>query len=310
MWLLLSSLAVPVFRYRSTPSTALKPSAQTSQPDAGTACFHRRGCANAGASSPCLDSPRPGGAAAAAATKGGGVVRARLSCASARCARSSGALLTRALQELCELSELDTARALLRQTVVLGALKLSEPERYLRLEHLLLQPRPAWPDSAARDVRRRALAAALAAEVSVVPAARLLALLGQALKWQRHTGQLAPGAPFELLRGNVASHRVEAEACVTGARAAHHCRCSERNSHTRTVEAKCLRFGKKSHAQVACFSPDGQVRLAPTCASRRTDTPPLFSRWSLGRRTAFWRCGTPAAASCAPICRSSSKRRS
>ena len=121
------------------------------------------------------------------------------------------------LQELCELSELDTARALLRQSAVLTALKLSEPERYLRLEHLLLQPCQAWPDAAAREARRRALAASLAAEVSVVPAGRLLALLGQALKWQRHTGQLTPGAPFELLRGSVPTLRVEAEACVAGA---------------------------------------------------------------------------------------------
>ena len=121
------------------------------------------------------------------------------------------------MQELCELSELDTARALLRQSAVLSALKLSEPERYLRLEHLLLQPRLAWPDAAARDARRRALAASLAAEVSVVPAGRLLALLGQALKWQRHTWQLTPGAPFELLRGSVPTQRVEAEACVAGA---------------------------------------------------------------------------------------------
>ena len=166
-------------------------------------------------------------------------------------------------QELCELSELDTARALLRQSAVLSALKLSEPDRYLRLEHLLVEARVAWPDAAARDLRRHALAASLVAEVSVVPAGRLLALLGQALKWQRHTGQLMPGGSFELLRGSVEARRIEPEACVAGASRASHVLHRVLTPRMRTVEAKSIRFGKKSHAQSACFSPDGQARTGP-----------------------------------------------
>ena len=137
-------------------------------------------------------------------------------------------VLTARPQELCELSELDTARSLLRQSAVLGALKLSEPDRYLRLEHLLVEPRMAWPDAGARDARRRVLADSLVAEVSVVPAGRLLALLGQALKWQRYAGQLTPGASFDLLRGSVEKRRVEPEACVAGAKRASriHTTCS------------------------------------------------------------------------------------
>jgi WD40 repeat-containing protein SMU1 len=38
--------------------------------------------------------------------------------------------------EMVELREIDTARAILRQTAVFARMKLDEPERFLRLEHL------------------------------------------------------------------------------------------------------------------------------------------------------------------------------
>jgi len=49
---------------------------------------------------------------------------------------------------MIELRELDTARAILRQTQVMGVMKQEQAERYLRMEHLLVRsyfdPHEVW----------------------------------------------------------------------------------------------------------------------------------------------------------------------
>jgi WD40 repeat-containing protein SMU1 len=122
---------------------------------------------------------------------------------------------------LAEAGERDMARALLRQSAVVGVLRVEEPPRFAALEACAtapsFSPPEAWPGPGGRDAARAALAAALGAEVTSVPPGRLLALLGQALKWQQHTGALPPGEAFDLFRGAPPPLRATQDAPPMGA---------------------------------------------------------------------------------------------
>ena len=213
--------------------------------------------------------------------------------------------------ELVEAREIDTARQILRSSEAMMDLKARDSARHARLEAIAskpyFDPRDGYAEGSNKERRRGAIAEGLRAEVSVVPPARLLALLGQSLKWQQHQGQLPVGQRFDLFAGAAAQRVVEPETFVSSA-------------------GPVIKFGKKSHAECAAFSPDGQYLVSgsmvrprrraqslsrapsPPCPPTRIlahPQPALAATATLPRRvhrTASSRCGTLRRARLARIC--------
>lgn len=175
--------------------------------------------------------------------------------------------------ELIELRELGSARLILKQSDPMQTLRQTEVERSAGFQEATIADSPdlrtsySGPISTLERSTRKAAARrregrllrrfpvsffflfvqSLSSEVNVVPPSRLLALLGQALKWQQHQGLLPPGqfdyfleehvgigTQIDLFRGRAAMREQEEERCPRQL-------------------ARSIKFSTKSYPQSAVF---------------------------------------------------------
>lgn len=101
-------------------------------------------------------------------------------------------------------------------------------------------PSEAYELGSSKELRRQEIAESLICEVSVVPPARLLSLLGQALKYQQSENMIPVGVPFDLFRNTRKSAKKDAE---------------EKNPKK---PAGDIRSTGRAKLDSIAFSPDGQ----------------------------------------------------
>lgn len=151
-----------------------------------------------------------------------------------------------ATREMLELREADTALALLKSAVPLRLMRSIQPGRYARLESLVRRGASSnqelYPAGATRATRRDEVATAIEEHVREVPRGRLLAALGDALRWRRRAGLLPAGmgSRLDVFSGTVPRRR-DAEELPASRRAG------------------VVRFAKGTRALAACMSPTGDA---------------------------------------------------
>ncbi|KAJ2959743.1 hypothetical protein NQZ79_g4830 [Umbelopsis isabellina] len=165
-------------------------------------------------------------------------------------AKQLGDLYEQIFIELLEMRELGAARSILRQTEPMQILKSRSPERFLRLEHLVsrtyFDAKEAYPDGTTKEKKRQAIAKgnhsnAISSCTRSRLTSRSLSIRGQSLKWQQQQGLVQPDAAFDLFRGLTQVVKAEDDAVPS-------------------KQYSMIKFpGKKTYAECAAFSPDGQL---------------------------------------------------
>lgn len=117
--------------------------------------------------------------------------------------------------ELIELRETRAANWMIHKTEPMMKMKAEMPDRHIHLQNLVgrsyFDPKEAYRDGSTRERRREAIASSLKKEVTVVPPQRLLSLISDALKWQRHEGLLASQTSIDLFTGKALMTHAEEE---------------------------------------------------------------------------------------------------
>jgi WD40 repeat-containing protein SMU1 len=117
--------------------------------------------------------------------------------------------------ELIEQRETRAAKWLIQKTEPIAKLKDHKPERYIHLQNLLTRtsfdPMDAYRGGSSKEQRRAAIANELKKEVTVVPPQRLLNLISDALKWQKHEGLLPSSTVIDIFTGRAHMEHAEEE---------------------------------------------------------------------------------------------------
>ena len=188
--------------------------------------------------------------------------------------------------EMCELREVETARALMRTTPVsqtqsthpsysapalpplsahsshcgvlsaqpLVQLRQEQPDRYLRLERLVSKPAfdrdAAYAPGSSREHRRQHIAETLRAQLATVPPSRLLALLAQSVKWQQLQGLLPNSAAIDLFAGTAAATSLTAASSASAL------------TSPPTRNSRLIRLTPPTVCHALSFSPTGSYLLS------------------------------------------------
>ncbi|KAK2197186.1 bifunctional G-protein beta WD-40 repeat/LIS1 homology motif/WD40 repeat/WD40 repeat-containing protein SMU1/WD40-repeat-containing domain superfamily/Anaphase-promoting complex subunit 4 [Babesia duncani] len=160
------------------------------------------------------------------------------------------------IRELVDLKESKLAKLLMENVTPLLEMRQQEPENYRRLSDLCAN-RPAnskeiyaglsalgsQHSHLTREKRRTLIGEALKAEIALAPQSRLLALIGNAIKWQHHLGIIPNVDQFDVFKNTSTASDKDTEFCVS------------------TV-SKIIRFGDNCNPECVTFTPNGNYLIS------------------------------------------------